>query len=321
MTVLVLTREFDAVADLVITELNQRGVPVYRLDPGDFPEAVAFTATAGFGHPGWRGEVRGRYRDLSLGDVRAVYHRRPSPHRPHPDLSEQDAAWACEEARAGFSGVLNALDCLWVNHPHRNRVAGSKPAALAAAVRCGLAVPRTLITNSPSAAREFVATLPGGVAAYKALGDASPSDNDGQLQALWTNKVHAREIDDSVAYTAHQWQEWIDKDHEVRLTCVAGRMFAAEIHAGSDAARIDFRADYDSLTYKPCPVPNSIAAGVRALMDFFDLRYAAIDFLVNQTGRWYLVDLNPSGQFGFIPELRAPISQAVADLLEGPHRR
>ncbi|MGO4420293.1 hypothetical protein AB4Z54_16555, partial [Streptomyces sp. MCAF7] len=97
--------------------------------------------------------------------------------------------------------------------------------------------------------------------------------------------------------TAHQFQEWVDKAYEVRLTVVAHSLFAAEIHAGSDAARIDFRADYDSLTFKPCDVPEHIAGGVHMLMYTFGLQYVALDFLVTPQGDWYLVDVNPNGQW------------------------
>lgn len=38
--------------------------------------------------------------------------------------------------------------------------------------------------------------------------------------------------------------------YECRLTVVAGRGFAAEIHAGSAAARVDWRRDYDSLAHR-----------------------------------------------------------------------
>lgn len=38
MTVLVLTRQLvESPADLVVHELNRRGVPVHRIDPGTFP--------------------------------------------------------------------------------------------------------------------------------------------------------------------------------------------------------------------------------------------------------------------------------------------
>jgi len=145
-----------------------------------------------------------------------------------------------------------------------------------------------------------------------------PSDRDDRPQALWTTQVRPGEIDESVRRTAHQFQEWVDKAYEVRLTAVGLHLFAAEIHAGSDASRIDFRADYDSLTYKPCEVPHHVAVGVHMLTYAFGLQYAAMDFLVNPQGDWHLIDVNPNGQWGFVPDLRAPIARALADLLERP---
>ncbi|MGW5448677.1 ATP-grasp ribosomal peptide maturase [Streptomyces asiaticus] len=319
MTVLVLTRPQDATADLVIAELNERSVPVHRLDPGDFPEAM--TVGAGIGRHGalWEGVLRGQHRGVSLGDIRSVYYRRPGAHRLHPDMTEQDARWAQAEAQAGFGGLVYALPALWVNHPNRNALARFPPVALAVAARSGLSVPRTLITNDPAEAREFISALPGQVAAYKALGTTHPSDNDDRPQALWTTQVRPDEINESVRRTAHQFQEWVDKAYEVRLTAVGHQLFAAEIHAGSDASRLDFRADYDSLTYKPCEVPERIARGVHMLTLMFGLQYVALDFLVNPQGHWYLIDVNPNGQWGFIPDLRAPITRALADLLERAH--
>ncbi|MFE1783114.1 ATP-grasp ribosomal peptide maturase [Streptomyces sp. NPDC059506] len=320
MTVLVLTRDSDATGDLVIAQLNDRGVPVHRLDPGDFPEAVRLSARLCEGPARWEGVLHGRHRDLSLADVRSVYYRRPSHFRLHPGLTKQEAKWAEGEARAGMAGLLASLDCTWVNHPHRNAAAEVKPRTLAAAVRCGLRVPRTLITNEPEQARAFVESLPGRVAAYKALGPGGTTERQGIDCALWTNRVRAEQITGGVARTAHQFQEWIDKAYEVRLTIVAGQVFAAEIHAGSEASRIDFRTDYDSLTYKVCPVPDRIAQGVRELADTFKLHYAALDFLVDGDGEWFLVDVNPNGQFGFVPDLQEPVARALADLLEGRSR-
>ncbi|MGY4990887.1 ATP-grasp ribosomal peptide maturase [Streptomyces nigrescens] len=322
MTVLVLTRALDATSDLVIAELTDRGVPVHRLDPGDFPESFVIGAHIGPGVGNWGGMLRSQRRDLSLDSVHAVYYRRPSPFRLHRGMSAQDAQWAQTEARAGFGGVLSSLDCTWVNHPYHNAAAEQAPVALAVASRCGLLVPRTLITNDSYVAREFVDSLPGRIAAYKALGPGGPSDHDGKPHALWTTKVDADGINGSIHRTAHQFQQWINKAYEVRATWVAGRMFAAEIHTTSDAARADFRADYDDHTYKPCVVPADIANAVTALAGTFGLHYAALDFLVSEDdGHWYLVDVNPNGQWAFIPELRGAITRALADLLQGENPR
>ncbi|MGW1147710.1 ATP-grasp ribosomal peptide maturase [Streptomyces sp. NPDC002454] len=319
MTVLVLTRpDLDATADLVIAELNDRGVPVHRADPGDFPNRTEFGATLGTGQVAWSGTWRGQHRGLRMQDVTAVYYRRPRPFALHPGLSAEDARWAFDEARAGFGGVLASLRCIWVNHPHNNAVAGTAPVALATALRCGLRVPRTLVTNHADTAREFIRSLPRKAAAYKTLGTTGPFGAGDEPVAVWTSRVEADDITDAVAHTAHLFQEWIDKEHEVRLTAVGSQMFAAEIHAGSPAARIDFRRDYDSLTYRLCHVPAHVARRVRRLMEALGLRYVALDFLVDRDNRdWHLIDVNPGGQFGFVPDLRAPITQALADVLEG----
>jgi ATP-grasp ribosomal peptide maturase len=320
MSVLVLTRfAVDPVADLVIAELNRRSVPVVRFDTGAFPADVVVSSRLDPDSGSWRGVWRGKYRALDLSEVRAVYYRRPGPFRLGNDQDPGAGKWAEGEARAGLGGVLCSLNSTWVNHPWNNARANFSPYALAEGARAGLRIPDTLITSDPDEARDFIAALPGRVAAYKAIGTA-PAERDGEPVAVWTSTVRPEDITDAVRLTAHQFQEWIDKKYEVRLTAVQGLMFAAEIHAGSEASRVDFRRDYPSLTYRPCDTPEPIARGVVRLMESLGLRYCALDFLVSHDGRWHLVDINPTGQFGFIPELQAPITTALADVLEGKTR-
>ncbi|MFJ8001618.1 hypothetical protein ACIQ7D_31715 [Streptomyces sp. NPDC096310] len=76
---------------------------------------------------------------------------------------------------------------------------------------------------------------------------------------------------------------------------MADQFFAAKIHSASEAARIDIRTDYDSHTYEPCDVPGPVAMGVRKLLRVFCLHYAALDFLVGESGEWHLIDVNPNG--------------------------
>ncbi|WP_432743715.1 ATP-grasp ribosomal peptide maturase [Streptomyces sp. JH002] len=319
MTVLVLTRQLlDGPADLVVHELNRRGVPVHRVDPAEFPRRMKLAARIGAGQADWAGGWRGQYRDLRFDDVTAVYYRRPGPAEVNPALAEEDAVWARAEARAGFTGLVESLRCPWINHPRQNIIADSKPRALAAAVRSGLRIPSTLITNDPEEARDFISSLPERLAVYKPIAPQSPIGVRGATATVWTSPpLTADELTDEISCTAHLFQEWIAKQFEVRLTVVGNRLFAGAIHAHSDEARIDFRRDYHALTFTVCSVPEAVARGVRSLMSAFDLRYAAMDFLVGPQGEWHFVDLNPNGQFGFIPELAQPITRSLVDLLEG----
>ncbi len=200
---------------------------------------------------------------------------------------------------------------MWVNHPSANARAAYKPHQLAAATRCGLTVPRTLITNDPQVARRFAASCPDG-AVYKTL-DGAPAV-DGWTH--FTTPVTADQITDGVAATAHLFQERVPKAFEVRLTVVGEEFFAARIDAHSDITRQDWRRDYDALTFAPIQTPTQVRANVARLMAQLDLHYGALDLIVTPDGEWVFLEVNPNGQFGFA-EQRAglPIASAIADHL------
>ncbi|SOB84726.1 ATP-grasp ribosomal peptide maturase [Streptomyces sp. 1331.2] len=304
--VLVLTNRLDSTADLVVEHLNDRGVPVFRCDTAEFPTELTLAATL---EDQWAGVLDNGYRTLDLSRVRSVYFRRPEEFRLPDGMSEAGRRFAAAQSRAGFVGVAVALPCLWINHPARDLDANHKPWQLAAARRLGLNPPRSIITNDPAAGRNFAAALGGAPVITKSLG--APVD---------TVVIDPADLDDSVRLCAHLFQEWIDKAHEVRLTVVGDRFFPVEIHAGSEAARIDWRTDYRSLTYRPTAVPDQVRERVSAFMREFGLVFGAFDFIVTPTGEWRFLEVNPNGQWSWIEHRTGvPIARAIADLLEKGH--
>jgi hypothetical protein len=154
--VLVATEADDVTADMVITELNRRSVPVVRFNPADIGAGLTVSARFGTCPAPVAGQVRTLSRTADLTEVRSVYWRRPVwPAFDH--LGDNDARFAAAQVRYGLGGILYALDGVrWVNHPLRNAAADYKPAQLALAQRLGLTVPPTLVTNDPAEAREFI---------------------------------------------------------------------------------------------------------------------------------------------------------------------
>ena len=145
-----------------------------------------------------------------------------------------------------------------------------------------------------------------------------PNKAKRKLVALYTSPVTAQEITDGVARTAHLFQARIPKEFEVRLIIVGEHQFAARIDASSDKARIDWRADYDSLAYRPVTVPQPVVEGVQQLMASLGLAYGALDFVVDHNGCWHFLEINPNGQWGWIELVTdLPITDAIAGLLEG----
>ncbi len=90
--VLVVTRELDPAADLVVDELAIRRVPVMRFDMGDFPLAMSLSVEH---HDGpWTGVLADEYRSVRLEEVRAVYYRRPRLPAVFDGLAEPHRTWA-----------------------------------------------------------------------------------------------------------------------------------------------------------------------------------------------------------------------------------
>ncbi|MBT2468936.1 ATP-grasp ribosomal peptide maturase [Streptomyces sp. ISL-66] len=306
--VLVVTNLDDPTTDLVVDELHDRDIPVMRFDSGDFPTTLSFEAT--ITADGIRGALRTPTRTADLSRVRSLYYRRPSGFA-FPHLDEQTARFAITQARYGLGGVLASLPgCLYVNHPHRIGDAEFKPSGLAAAVDAGFLVPDTLFTSNPDEARAFIKQRPSVI--YKPL--STPLYRiDGVSCTVEVLEVTAEEIDDSVAGTVHLFQERIEKSGDVRVTVIGDKVFCVRI----DSDLLDWRTDYDRLTYTVAQPPPGITEALRAYLAQFRLVFGAFDFAIDCHGQWWFLECNPSGQWAWMePETGLPMVAAMADLLE-----
>ncbi|MEU3907862.1 MvdC/MvdD family ATP grasp protein [Streptomyces goshikiensis] len=126
-------------------------------------------------------------------------------------------------------------------------------------------------------------------------------------------EVEAEEIDDSVAGTAHLFQERIDKVADVRVTVIGDDIFCVRI----DSGLLDWRTDYSRLTYSVVQPPPGITEALRAYLARFGLVFGAFDFAVDHVGQWWFLECNSSGQWAWMePETGLPMVAAMADLLE-----
>ena len=323
MTVLVLAEELDPTVDRIVTELARREVPVFRADLGWFPQRMSLTAELGTersARPGdgrWRGRLRTEHRDVELMDVRSVLYRRPTNFTFPASLSGPERRHANWEAKLGVGGVLADLPALWVNHPAVIADTAYKPLQLSMAARCGFTVPPTLITNQPEDVRAFAAEH--GQIVVKTLAFGAIVE-DGGAAMLYTHALAPGDLEDlsGVQTTTHLFQKFIaDKAFEARVTAVGNRLFAAAVHAGSEASRVDWRSDYRALTYSVIDVPSSITEKIGEYMSAARLTYGAFDFVVDHQHRWWWLEVNSGGQYGWIEAATGlPITCALADLLE-----
>ncbi|MFF5209348.1 ATP-grasp ribosomal peptide maturase [Streptosporangium sp. NPDC000396] len=314
---LVITSAEDVTANIVIEALNERQVQVVRIDPADIGAELVFSAVIGDGRGEWAGRLRTPSRDIALENVGAVYYRRPRPYSARfTRLPAVEQKFATTEAQYGLGGILNNLHgAVYVNHPAANSRADYKPAQLQTAAQLGLSVPLTLITNDVEQARRFAAEH--GPIIYKSFRGA-PAMPDGYVSAIWTQRVTAQELDDSLSVTAHLFQKEVRKTADARVTVIDRNVFASRITT-PDAA-LDWRSgDWEKLVHDPLDVPESIKNALYAYLDHFGLMFGCFDFALEAIGgrtseAWTFIECNPNGQWGWLPDSDA-MAHAFADVI------
>ncbi|HWR48699.1 MAG TPA: ATP-grasp ribosomal peptide maturase [Pseudonocardiaceae bacterium] len=315
---LIVSGRGDWSAKRVAKQLEAWGCAYSWLDPADFPRRVQVTARLG---RGWRGEVQTPDGVFFWEDISAVFYRRPRDFDMPSAMSGPEQRFARAQARIGLGGVLASLPVKWINHPSALADCEYKPRQLNLAQTVGLRVPATIVTNAPDEVRRFAAEQ--GDIIVKSLAEPIIAEA-GSQKSIWTRRVAAPELVDltGLELTTHLFQEWIPKAYEIRLTVVGKRDFAVAIHAHSAAARIDWRTDYDALTYEVMDCPAEVAERARVFLSAAGLTYGAFDFIVTaDTEDYVFLECNAAGQWGWLAEeCGLPIAEAIADELIGDDR-
>ncbi|ACG72982.1 RimK domain protein ATP-grasp [Anaeromyxobacter sp. K] len=311
--ILAITHAGDEHAPLVLRALEALGADATVLDLSDLPRRGR--VVLGYGAGGGARELRLEGRPpIDATEITAVWWRRPQPHAAAPGLRPEDAAFATRQTGEAVMGLVASLrGARFINDPWRDAAAAHKPHQLAAAERAGLPVPRTLVTSDPDAARAFLDACGPDGAVHKVLAAGSA--------ALWrpTRRVGRDDLARlaSLPLAPVIFQERVP-GVDVRVTVVGDQLFAADLDARDTVSPDDFRPVTHLCRVAACELPDAVAAGLRRLTADLGLVYGAADFRRRDDGSWAFLELNPSGQWGFVEERTGqPITSALARLLAG----
>ena len=317
--ILIVTNKIDPHADAVIKCLKDKGMSFVRFNTEDFPQKISLT---------WKSEVAsidgevffpGGHHTL-LSQIRSCWYRRPFPPNLSRNLiSQQSREFASNEIEAFTKGLWIYLsDRFWINYPLILRQAESKINNLKIASDLGFFIPRTIVTNSPKEALEFI-NGSGGNVINKVLGKG---DIEYQRDSyfVYTHRVSSKDISDleNVKYAPTLFQEYVPKAVEIRTTVVGSEVFSCEIHSQvSDKTLDDWRHyDFDNVKHAVHRLPPPINALCLKMAEILNLQFATFDFILTPDNRYVFLEINPNGQWLWIEQLTGlPINQAVADLL------
>lgn len=176
--------------------------------------------------------------------------------------------------------------------------------------RAGCPVPTWLVTTDPRRAPiagEWVA---------KPLGPGYFRADDGP-RVVPVTRYDLRQHDDLTG-AAFLLQRRVHAARHARVVTVRGRAFSAALC--NDGLPLDWRQDARAhssfVPYDDEPLGQMALAAA----DACGVRFSSQDWIQDSSGRWWFVDLNPGGQWLFLPEpVSNPVTDALARWLDGGH--
>lgn len=318
---LIISKKDDAHVHYLRPHLEARDI-VYRwIDPGDFSARAGMTLEFG---PGWMPRRRLVFdgRPFDVDEVRTVWLRQYQLPTAHEDIIVPDYRRAAIDIGTScLAGLADSLEARWSPaKPRASLAAQNKPHQLTVAAGLGFIVPRTTITNEPTEALRFYEECGGRIVTKAAAAIFQMSAPDGQ-RLMPTHPVRRRDLANfrGLALAPMILQAYVPKRAELRVTIVADRIFAALIDSqASTRSRHDWRHyDFDATAYRAHQLPSDVETACLRLLDYFGLRYGAIDLVLTPEGDYVFLELNPVGQWAFIQDLTGmPIAQALAEDLD-----
>jgi len=231
-------------------------------------------------------------------------------------------------ARREIEALLNNMyacleDRLWINHPKQNRFAENKLHQLQLAAKLGFMTPETLVTSNPDEAESFILNLKPKRVVYKTLSRPLISDVGDEVRSVFTSEISeiTTPMRSAIRVAPCLFQEYIEKDYELRITVVGNQVFAARIYSQEhEETKLDWRRDQHKVTLRH-EVENLDPQLERMCINLtrsLGLTFGAIDMIVTPRQERVFLEINPNGQWGWIEKLTGlPIADALIDVLTG----
>jgi len=205
-------------------------------------------------------------------------------------------------------------ECFWINRREADSLTRNKPFQLEIAQKNGFIIPNSIISNNSSdvitKANEFKKAV------YKPLSYfIIPPD-----RVLYSSIMPLHEVGEKAANIEQApciFQEYIDKDFELRITIVGEKIFPIKIKSQKNKeAKFDWRKDQINIEYEEFELPQEIEKKLLKVHKDFNIFYGAYDFIVDPNGDYHFLEVNPAGQWLWIEEkLNLNISESIAEAL------
>ena len=303
---LIITNKDDAHADAVIARANGLGYgeKTIRLNTEDFNSNCKVV----FDGNDYKVFLKDSLRSFFAHELAAVWYRRPKPIDVSNVEDEGVATFIQQQAESAMRGLffLTHETARWVNPLPALHFARQKLPQLKIARQIGFSVPATLVSNDPDEVKKFFALNK--IVCNKSL-DEPNYMMQGRMHTYLTQKFSsfdeiASEVD-SVRVCPTMFQEYIEKEKDVRVVIIGDQVTAVEIDSQAEKlSEIDFRGiSPHLLKHSKHNLPADVSELVKKFVRYYGLLFSAMDLVLDKKGTYYFIENNCNGQWLWLDNL------------------
>ncbi|MDB5801745.1 MAG: RimK-like protein [Rhodocyclales bacterium] len=313
--VLILTGILDIPTDRICHLLRKNGVPFLRINRDALSDVAltvdpkAATMICRTGGNTW--EVGSALK--SVWWRQATFLRNTPSHALSTSEQLERSQWS-----AFMRGMMLFDEAVWMNDPAATYKAESKPYQLRRAAKLGFSVPKTIVTNDPHA---DIPKLVGLRIALKSVDTVLLHDSSHQHFGYTTLIDWSECADEHFHLAPATCQAPIEPKLDLRVTVLGDRIWCDEIRLDQGEIEGDWRLhSKDHLHFNPYDLPREVAKRCVQLTRDLGLRYGAIDLAFSKETYWF-IEINPTGEWGWLDREGRGISEAIANELSNPSGR
>ncbi len=305
-TCLIISSVYDFSVDLVIQELEKRNTDYLRINK----ESIA-QYEININPIRKELNISGKGIDRKISKVKSIWFRQPVFLRNTPantlSLEEQltRSQWS-----AFLRGLMLFENSYWMNWPASTYAAESKPYQLMVASEVGFNVPETEVGNSFRHSKIIDNKV-----IVKSLDTVLLRDGDDCL-FTYTSDIEPSELTKRCISSAPLTvQHYIAQKTDIRVTIIDDTIFAVKITSNGIGIDDDWRlTKRELIEYTDISLSDTLVDNCRLFMKRLNLNFGAID-LIESNGEYYFIEVNPTGEWGWLSSEEREIEKYIADKL------
>ena len=311
-TVLIVTHRRGFEADLVVDALRKRDIPVFRLncDNGKDASMVSFLFFSDNNNIILSCDnVEVSKNQLGIGWCQQL----------PPFLSQTSNVSQCLQNRNIWIPCFASLGLLglnWLNEPDNVARASNKITQLTFARKVGLNIPSTLVSNTPKHIRDFANN---NVIVAKNLATPWFVNSKQETIVAYTKIVDPEWlIDDAELYFSPViYQSFCKRKKDYRVVVVGDRSFAVSCIPKENQLEDIRRGVLTGEDFIICDFDQDSLDALKLLMNKLGVDYCAADFMEDELGKMYFLEMNICGAWWWVDRLYdGAICKAITDFIE-----